>query len=117
VRIVDVRDAASPGNAAAVELCYEHVTEVFSVIGEVRKSAERVARDLADEVREYIASERPVGPYLTDQLMVPLALLAGGRYATGPLSEHSRTNMATAAMFGAEVAHDDGVVQVRALGR
>jgi RNA 3'-terminal phosphate cyclase (ATP) len=114
-QIIDVRDAASPGNAAAVELVYEHVTEVCSVIGEIHKSAERVARELADDVRAYIATERPVGPHLADQLMVPLAVLGGGSYATGPLTEHSATNIATALQFGAQVSHDAGVVDVRGL--
>lgn len=117
VEIVSVRDAACPGNAAAVELTYEHVTEVFSVIGEIGKSAERVARELSDEVRDYIAAERPVGPYLADQLMVPLALLAGGSYSTGPLTEHSRTNINTAACFGVRIAHDGETVHVEPLAR
>jgi RNA 3'-terminal phosphate cyclase (ATP) len=115
IHIIDVRDAASPGNAAAVELTYEHLTEVFSVIGEIGKSAESVARELSDDVRDYIASERPVGPHLADQLMVPLALLAGGSYSTGPLTEHSRTNIATAAMFGVEISTENDHVRVRAL--
>jgi RNA 3'-terminal phosphate cyclase (ATP) len=75
-----------------------------------------VAREAADEARSYIASERPVGPYLADQLMVPLALLAGGEYRTGPLTEHSTTNIRTLAAFGGEaVAEADGRVRVFAI--
>jgi RNA 3'-terminal phosphate cyclase (ATP) len=106
--IVDVSNPVGTGNAAAVELRYEHITEVFSAVGEVRKSAETVARELSDEVRAYFAAQQPVGPYLADQLMVPLALLAGGCYATGPLTEHSRTNMTIVGLFGGEVSVEPG---------
>lgn len=116
--IVDVPSPVGPGNAALVELRYEHVTEVCSVIGEVGKSAEAVARSLADEVRRYIAGSHPVGPYLADQLMVPLAMLAGGRYATTALTEHSRTNIAVVELFGCKINHTaNGIVEVPPLDR
>lgn len=106
----------SPGNSAAVELCYANVTEVFSGVGELGKPAESVAREVADEARAYIAAGHPVGEYLADQLMVPLAMLAGGRYATGPLSLHATTNIATIAAFGGRVeASADGIVTVEPL--
>ncbi len=48
--------------------------------------------------------------------MVPLAMLAGGRYATGPLSEHSRTNMGVIGLFGiAATTEPDGTVRVGTL--
>lgn len=112
----EVTGAASPGNVVLAELRYEQVTEVFSAIGELGKSAESVARRVSDEVRAYIGSQRPIGPHLADQLMVPLAVLAGGRYATGELTDHSKTNMATLTAFGGLVeAQADGVLAVRAL--
>lgn len=94
-----VTDSPGPGNAAFVELAFEHTTEVFSVMGEPGRSAEKVAHDLADEVANYLRHDQPVGPHLADQLMVPLALVAGGRYATGPLTEHTRTNLHTMGLF------------------
>jgi RNA 3'-terminal phosphate cyclase (ATP) len=65
------------------------------------------ARAIADDARDYIASEKPVGSYLADQLMVPLAMLAGGRYATGPLSNHARTNLEIVRVFGGKVSVDE----------
>lgn len=115
LHIVGVKDPVGPGNAVVAELGYEHVNEVFSSVGEIGKSAEQVARELGDEARAYIAEQHPVGPHLADQLMVPLALLAGGRYATGPLTEHSRTNVRVIAAFGGSVVHTDPVVAVAAL--
>ena len=115
-QIIEVPNSSGPGNAAVVEFVYEHITEVFSGVGERGRSAEVVARGIADEAREYIASQKPVGPYLADQLMVPLAMLAGGRYATGPLTEHARTNLQIVRAFGGEIGVDEqGVVHVERL--
>lgn len=112
-----------PGNMAVVELKYEHITEVFSACGSLGVSAEAVARNLAEEVRAYIAAGHPVGPHLADQVMVPLAVLAGGRFATGALTPHATTNMAVIRAFGGKVDMESGdeksggVVRVEALSR
>jgi len=98
--IVVTHDPVGPGNAVVVALEYEHITEVFSSVGEIGKSAELVAREAADQARDYIASQVPVGPHLADQLMVPLALLSGGQYATCALTEHATTNMFLLRAFG-----------------
>lgn len=116
-QIAGLKDPIGPGNAVVVELGYEHVSEVFFAVGEVGKSAELVARSVSDEAREYIAGERPVGVFLADQLMVPLAVLGGGHYSTGKLSDHSITNIATMKLFGANVvAGADGHVRISRLG-
>ncbi|MBY0262683.1 MAG: hypothetical protein K2Q20_10090, partial [Phycisphaerales bacterium] len=115
-QVIEVPNPIGPGNAAVVEFAYEHITEVFSGVGERGRSAEVVARAIADDAREYIASQKPVGPYLADQLMVPLAMLAGGRYATGPLTEHARTNLEIVRIFGSEISVDEqGIVSVARL--
>jgi RNA 3'-terminal phosphate cyclase (ATP) len=108
-----VNDAPGAGNVVLVELRYEHVTEVCSSIGELGRAAESVARGAADEARAYITSRRPVGLYLADQLMTPLAVLAGGRYAASRLTDHARTNMEVLGLFGVKVrAGQDGCVEV-----
>jgi RNA 3'-terminal phosphate cyclase (ATP) len=66
--------ALSPGNVVLLEVESEHVTEVFSAIGEQGKPSERVADEVIDEVRAYLASDAPAGPYTADQLMVPMAV-------------------------------------------
>ncbi|MGH7132021.1 MAG: RNA 3'-terminal phosphate cyclase [Phycisphaerales bacterium] len=105
-----------PGNAAWVEMECDHITEVFAAVGEMGKAAEDVAKEVSDQASAYLTASWPVGPYLADQLMVPLTLLAGGRYATGPLTEHSRTNIAVIGAFGGHIVQDDeGRVQVSPL--
>jgi len=111
---VNVEGALCPGNAVVVELRYQCITEVVSSIGEVGRSGEHVARDAADQARAYIAAERPVGEHLADQLMVPLAVLGGGRYSTGPLSAHSTTNLGVIRAFGGDASvGEEGTVHVR----
>jgi RNA 3'-terminal phosphate cyclase (ATP) len=94
-----LRANEGPGNALEVTLQYENVTEVFTHYGERGVSAERVADDLAREVRRYLAGSAPVGPYLADQLKLPLALAGAGEYLTADITPHSRTNAEVIAKF------------------
>jgi RNA 3'-terminal phosphate cyclase (ATP) len=114
----DVSRSAGPGNTLSVHLEFEHVTEVLTAFGERGLSAERVAEQVAREARRYLDSEAPVGEHLADQLMIPLALLAGGRYRTLQPSRHARTNAEVVNLFlpGAvrleEHGPDDWIVTV-----
>lgn len=98
----DVR-AAEPcigaGNAVILEVESEGITEVFSAIGEVARSAESVAQEATEHVRKYLASEAPVGPKLADQLMVVLALAGSSSMVTGLLSSHAATNTEVVGLF------------------
>jgi RNA 3'-terminal phosphate cyclase (ATP) len=95
------RDSSSvgPGNYLSVHLEFEHVTEVVTAFGERGVSAESVGRRVAGQARRYLASEAPVGVHLADQLMLPLALLSGGRYRTLEPSQHARTNAEVVDLF------------------
>lgn len=93
LKVVEDRESAGPGNVAFVEVESEHVTEVFSGFGEKRVSAEIVAERLAKDVQAYLEADVPVGEYLADQLLIPLALGGGGSFVTTPLSSHSTTNI------------------------
>lgn len=86
-------DASGPGNAVSVRIESEHVTAVFDGIGMRGVPAETVAGAVADEVRQYVDSNVAVDRYLADQILLPLALGAGGRFSTLPLSSHTRTNV------------------------
>ena len=77
----------------------EHVSELFTGFGQRGVRAEEVARGAAAEAKRYLEGDVPVGEHLADQWMLPLALAGGGTYVTGPLSEHSRTNVDTIGKF------------------
>lgn len=81
----------SQGNTAFVVLNYEQHQQVFSALGEIKKSAEKVAHDLAKEVKAYLASDAIADEYLADQLLLPLALGKGGEFTTQIISEHTKT--------------------------
>ena len=86
-----------PGNILLMELAYENITEVFASIGDIGVSCENVARDLWGEVRKFIASDIPVGPYLADQLILPCGIAASrgetSLFRTFRLTQHSTTHI------------------------
>ena len=88
-----------PGNALVLVLESEHVTEVFSAVGEKRRRAEDVAGDAVLEAQRYLASGAAVGEHLGDQLMLPLALAGGGSYTLDHVSSHAITNAEVIAQF------------------
>jgi len=113
LRALAVPDAVGPGNAVIVTVRDAHITEVFSAMGSIGRSAEAVASEAVDALRAHTHAGRPVGAHLADQLMVPLAVLGGGAFATGPLTQHSRTNITTLGLFGVNVKDNAmGVVEV-----
>ena len=91
--IVEAVRAPGPGNAVSVEVQCEHVTEMFVAIGDKGVPAERVAKHAADEAKAWLACGVPVGEYLADQLLVPLALGSGGVFRTVQPSLHTTTQV------------------------
>ena len=111
----EVTDSAGPGNVVSVELESDHVTAVFTAFGAKGVRSERIGGLVARDVQRYLASDAPVCEHLADQLMLPMALLAGGRYRTTRLTSHARTNAQVIERFlpGAVTVGDDGIVTVR----
>jgi len=82
-----------PGNVLLLQLRYEHVTEIFTSFGERRLPAESVADKAIQRLQQYLAAEVPVGEYLADQLLIPLALAGKGEFLTVAPSTHTLTNI------------------------
>ncbi len=97
--VESVPDSLGPGNVLLLELASDGVTEVITGFGERDVPAEKVARNVAEEARAYLASDVPVGKRLADQLLIPLALAGGGGFRTLPLSRHTQTNMEIISRF------------------
>ena len=97
--VEEIKGAPGPGNAVAVEVVTETHAEVFTGFGELNVRAEAVATKVAQEARAYIAAGVPVGRYLADQLLIPMALSGAGKFRTGPLSRHTTTNIDVIRMF------------------
>jgi RNA 3'-terminal phosphate cyclase (ATP) len=97
LREAPCRQNEGPGNALLVTLGHENVCEVFTTFGEKGVSAEKVARDLVNEVRAYQVSDAALGPHLADQWALPLALAVWQRgreasYTCTALTPHAKTN-------------------------
>jgi RNA 3'-terminal phosphate cyclase (ATP) len=83
---------SGPGNALLLTHIGPELTEVFSGFGERGVSAEKVAAGVANQSHHYQRTGAAVGPFLGDQLMLPMALGAGGSYTTSELTGHARSN-------------------------
>ncbi|MBW8016169.1 MAG: RNA 3'-terminal phosphate cyclase [Planctomycetes bacterium] len=89
----EAQNSRGPGNIITLEVASENVTELFTGFGQKNVRAEYVAQEAIDQARRYIAAEVPVGRYLADQIMIPMAMAGGGRFRTLPLTGHSMTNV------------------------
>ena len=87
-----IEDSPGPGNALLITLASEAVTEVVTGFGDKRVSAADVAAGACREARTYLAAGVPVGAHLADQLLLPMALAAGGTFRTVPPTPHTTTN-------------------------
>ncbi len=91
--VVEVERSVGPGNIVTIEVEYENVTEMFTGFGEVGRSAEAVAHDAVQQCQRYLKSDAPVGEYLTDQLMLPMAIAGSGSFRSTGLSLHAQTHV------------------------
>ncbi len=85
-------ESPGPGNVLIAFLKYDNITEVFSECGSYGKSRSKVASSVAGQISRYIEGGWAADRYLADQLMLPMALGAGGGFVTGPPSLHADTN-------------------------
>jgi RNA 3'-terminal phosphate cyclase (ATP) len=103
-------ESEGPGNFTYVVIDSEHVTEVATGFGRRGLPAEDVAAGAAADARRYLDATAPVGEHLADQLLLPLAIGAGGAFVTVEPTSHLRTNIQTIQAFMPEVRID--VVQL-----
>jgi RNA 3'-terminal phosphate cyclase (ATP) len=82
-----------PGNVLSIFVHSDQLTETFTGFGQKNLSAEKVASRTIKQTKAYVATESPVGPYLADQLLIPIALAGSGCMRTGRPSNHTLTNI------------------------
>jgi RNA 3'-terminal phosphate cyclase (ATP) len=88
-----------PGNILLLEARFEQATEIVSGFARLGVTAERVAKTAIGRMRGYLACDAFAGPYLADQLLLPMALAGGGAFTTVKPSEHARTAAAVIERF------------------
>ena len=99
LRVETSQNAISPGNVLTLEIESEHLTEIFTGIGERGVRAETIAARVVKEAQAYLASGAPVGEHLADQLLIPMALAGGGSYTTVTPTPHTITNIEVVKKF------------------
>ena len=97
--VQNVAHPKGPGNALVLEMESEHVTAVFTGFGERGRPAEEVAREAVQQAKVWLEANVPVDEYLTDQLLLPMALAGRGSFHTTKPSLHSKTNAAMIQRF------------------
>ncbi len=90
--IVDVGGSPSPGNVVMLEVSDGQCREMVTSTARRGKSAEIVAKEACSSLQSYLRSTAPVGAHLADQLLIPMAMAAGGSFCCRHLSLHARTN-------------------------
>jgi RNA 3'-terminal phosphate cyclase (ATP) len=88
-----------PGNVLMIEIASAQVTEVVTGFGMKGVTSEQVANAACDEVQAYLSSGAPVGPYLADQLLLPMALAGAGAFLTLAPTSHTTTNASVIGRF------------------
>lgn len=115
--IIEHPAAYGPGFILTGEIASEHITETFTGFGEKGVRVEQVADAVIDQARHYLATSAPVGEYLADQLLIPLALSGGGGFRAVGLSRHAQTNIEVIQQFLpirlASTSLETGGVEVR----
>ena len=101
-KILNWQDASSqiskvitpgPGNSFQLAINSETHKSVFEVVGEVGVSAERVAKQAAGRVNQFIDAKAAVEEHLADQLLLLIALAGSGSFTTTNPSLHTTTNI------------------------
>lgn len=79
-------------NVDALSAHVQYHQEMFTLLGEKRSSAEKIGNRLAGLVKRYLFNTTAlVDEYLTDQLLLPVALSGGGTFSARTISGHTET--------------------------
>jgi RNA 3'-terminal phosphate cyclase (ATP) len=98
-RIEQLPERQGPGNILMLEAVFDHAAELVSGFGQLGVPAQTVGEKAAKRMAGYLASSAVAGPYLQDQLLLPMALAGGGSFTTVKPSQHSRTGAEVIARF------------------
>lgn len=98
-RIEQLPERHGPGNILMLEAVFDHATELVSGFGKLGVPAQVVGEQASKRMAGYLASSAVAGPYLADQLLLPMALAGGGSFTTVKPSKHSLTGAEVIAKF------------------
>jgi len=93
VEYIEVTDSDGPGNCAMVRLCASDHTTVFTAFGMRGKPSRNVISEVVNLAKDFLAGSAAIDRFLTDQLLIYMAISKAGSYTTNELSTHLLTNM------------------------
>lgn len=114
LHVEEVEKTRGPGNVVLIEVQAENIAEVFTGFGMKGVSAEAVGKQAANAAAAWLEAEVPVGPYLADQLLIPMAIAGYGKFRTLPLTKHTMTNIDVIKKFlnvGIEISVSEDAVR------
>jgi RNA 3'-terminal phosphate cyclase (ATP) len=89
----ELMPAQSPGTVIALVAEFEHGQCCFCALGKRGKPAEQVADEAVAQLERFLAADGAIDAYLADQLLLPLACVAGtSRLRTAEVTSHLLTN-------------------------
>lgn len=92
-----------------VQLDYGNTRYGSIGLGEPGKRAEVVAAEAWEDIEQYFHAVEPVGPYMADQLLLPLSVASGeSEFVTTRITPHLITNAWVIEAFGAAKVEIDG---------
>lgn len=86
------RDCGGPGTVLFIESSNGAATQVFSRIGAAGVRPEQLGDELVEDYWLWADSAAQIGHRLADQLLLPMAIGAGGEFTTDRLSGHLMSN-------------------------
>ena len=93
----EIKNSRGPGNVVMIRMRFPRLTEIVTAFGRRGVTAEQVAKNAWREAKKYLSGDTPVGEYLADQLLLPMAIAArhgnARRFLTGELSSHCQTHI------------------------
>jgi RNA 3'-terminal phosphate cyclase (ATP) len=92
--IIQDGTSAGPGNVVQIFAECGFLTEVFSSFGAKGIPLEEVCDEAIRKYKAWNSSEAFAGEYLSDQLLLPMAIAGRGSFTSSHMSLHSETNMA-----------------------
>jgi RNA 3'-terminal phosphate cyclase (ATP) len=112
ITIHDDASSPGPGNVVSLHLRAGDVGHVFTGFARLGLPARRVAKQAADRLKSFLSGGTAVDEHLADQLLLPMALGAGGRLRMDSPSSHTLTNVALLEDWGIPFGYDpaSGVV-------
>ena len=87
------------GVCCLYEAAFAHSSELASAFGETNITAERVGLRAARSMRSFVGCGVPVGRWLADQLLLPMALAGGGSFTTMAPDAHVPANISVIGKF------------------